>query len=60
MVLSGRGIRRLVTVCGTVRELVQESDRRLFAAEGTDMHDDEPDEGERSPEDLQELEQQWV
>ena len=56
-VLSGRGIRRLVTLCGTIRELVQESDRRLFATEGTNIEGNELKEGGQSPEDLQEMEQ---
>ena len=50
-VQSGRGIRRLVTLCGTIPELIAENDRQLFAAEG--IEDDE--EGEQSPEDLQDL-----
>ena len=53
-VRSGRGIRRLVTLCGSITELVAENDRRLFAAEGIE---DDDEEGEQTPEDLQDLAQ---
>lgn len=39
---SGRGIRRLVTLCGSIHHLVKESDRRLLG--GRDTDDDEVDE----------------
>ena len=50
-VRNSRGICRLVTLCGTIQELVAENDQQLFAAEGIK----EDDNGEQSPEDLQEL-----
>ena len=49
IILSGRGIRRLVTLCGTVTQLVAESDRRLRRTEsandddGDDNSDDDDD-----------------
>ena len=51
MLFRSRGIRRLITLCSTIPELVVENDRQLFAAEGIEEDDD----GEQSPEDLQEL-----
>ena len=41
---SGRGIRRLVSLCGTVAQLVAEYDRRLLEPESDDDNDDENDE----------------
>lgn len=49
---SGRGIRRLVTLCGTVTQLVAENDRRLLnpdpnsddGGDGDDNADDDDDE----------------
>ena len=37
---SGRGIRRLVTLCGTVTQLVAEYDRRLLESESDDEDGD--------------------
>jgi hypothetical protein len=37
---SGRGIRRLVTLCGTVTQLVAEYDRHLDADSDNDDDDD--------------------
>jgi hypothetical protein len=44
VIKSGRGIRRLVTLCGTVTQLVSENDRRLPRPEGDDDDDDEEEE----------------
>lgn len=44
VIRSGRGIRRLVTLCGTIRNLVKESDRRLL-----DLPDDEDDDDDAEP-----------
>src|SRR5579872_6128962 len=49
---SGRGIRRLVTLHGTIRQLVAESDRRLL-----DSLDDEDDGNLGSPEPPQDPEE---
>ena len=38
---SGRGIRRLVTLCGSITQLVVEYDRRLPGSESDDDGDDE-------------------
>jgi len=40
---SGRGIRRLVTLCGTVTQLVAEYDHRLLDPEPDDDGDDSDD-----------------
>ena len=49
---SGRGIRRLVTLCGTIRQLVRENDRRLrLNSSGSD--EDEEDEDDEAPQPLQ-------
>ena len=42
---NGRGIRRLVTLCGTVAQLVAEYDRRLLESESDDDDDDDDIEG---------------
>ena len=52
---SGRGIHRLVTLCGNIQNLADENDWRIFAAEG--MDDENNEEVLRRPEDLQELAQ---
>jgi len=53
---SGRGIRRLVTLCGTIRQLVKESDRRLRNLSDSDEDDDDEDsEAPQPPQDPQEL-----
>ena len=45
---SGRGIRRLVTLCGTITQVVGEYDRRLLAndpdADSDDSDDDDEEE----------------
>ena len=56
---SGRGIRRLVTLCGTITQLVAEYDRHLLMSESGTNHDegggeDEGDEG-YSPERKEEV-----
>jgi hypothetical protein len=38
---QGRGIRRLVTLCGTITQLVVENDRRSTAGEIDDCDDDD-------------------
>ena len=40
---SGRGIRRLVTLCGTVTQLVAEYDRRLLDSDPNSDDDDDAD-----------------
>jgi hypothetical protein len=40
---SSRGIRRLVTLCGTVTQLVAEYDRRLLRSNNGDDDDDDDD-----------------
>ena len=45
IICSGRGIRRLVTLCGTVTQLVSENDRRLPGSESDNDNDDNDDEG---------------
>jgi len=45
VIRSGRGIRRLVTLCGTILQLVKENDRRLL-----DPPDDHPESGDEDPE----------
>ena len=44
-----------MTLSGTIMDLVKENDRRLFAEEGASMEDDESEEGQRPPEDPEEL-----
>lgn len=57
VVRSGRGIRRLVTLCGTVRQLVKENDRRLLNLSDSDEDedDDENPEVPQPPRDPEEL-----
>ena len=40
---SGRGIRRVVTLCGNVIQLVAEYDRRLLDSESNSDDDDDAD-----------------
>ena|ERR1700753_2092752 len=51
---SGRGIRRLVTLCGTIQQLVMENDRRLLDAPDSANEEEDP-EAHRPSQDLQEL-----
>jgi hypothetical protein len=53
VISSGRGIRRLVTLCGTITQLVSENDRRLPGTE-SEEEGDEDEEGE-SPERKEEV-----
>jgi len=55
VIRSGRGIRRLVTLCGTIRQLVKENDQRLLDLPDTDPESD--DEAPQPPRDPQELAQ---
>jgi len=48
IISSGRGIHRLVTLCGTITQLVNENDRRLPGS-GFNNDEDGDEEGE-SPE----------
>ena len=41
---SGRGIRRLITLCGTITQLVAEYDHRLLASESDTNSDGDGDE----------------
>ena len=43
---SGRGVRRLVTLCGTITQLVAEYDNRLLASESDAGGDDDDDDGD--------------
>ena len=61
---GGRGIRRLVTLCGTVTQLVAEYDRRLLRSRsndddaddaGDDNDDDDGDNENLSPENKEEI-----
>ena len=54
---SGRGIRRLVTLCGTIRQLVKENDRRLLGSDADSDDDDEELEASQPPQDPLELAQ---
>jgi len=54
VIRSGRGIRRLVTLCGTVRQLVKENDRRLLDLPDSDS-DEEDTEAPQPPQDPQEV-----
>ena len=58
---NGRGIHRLVAICGSVQDLVDEDTRRLFAAEGIEEEEEEEEGevGERPPEYAQDLAQRW-
>ena len=60
IIQSGRGIRRLVTLCGTIQQLVKESDRRLAGEVDSDDEDasDENPGVPRLPQDLEELTRQ--
>lgn len=40
---SGRGIRRLVTLCGTITQLVAKYDRRLLDSDPNSDDDDDAD-----------------
>lgn len=56
VIRSGRGIRRLVTLFGTIRQLVKENDRRLLGSSDDDDDDDDEDmEEAQPPQDPQEL-----
>jgi len=60
VVRSGQGIRRLVTLCGNIQQLVKESDRRLA---GGACSDDEDSDNEnptvsQPPQNLEEISQQ--
>ena len=52
---SGRGIRRLVTLCGAIRQLVKESDRRLLGSSDSDDDSGNDDEAPQPPQDPEEL-----
>ena len=41
VVWSGWGIRRLITLCGTVRQLVKENDCRLLDSSDSDSNDED-------------------
>lgn len=41
---SGRGIRRIVTLCGTITQLVAENDRRLVEADPDSSSSDNDEE----------------
>ena len=43
VIRSGRGIRRLVVLYGTIQQLVRESDRRLLNPEGSDDDEEDPE-----------------
>jgi hypothetical protein len=43
VITSGRGIRRLVTLCGTITQLVSENDHRLPTSESEDEDDSDED-----------------
>ena len=59
VIRSGRGVRRLVTLCGSIQQLVRENDRRLLdTPDGED--DNEDTEVTQPPEDPQELERRSV
>ena len=51
---SGRGIRRLITLCGTVTQLVAENDRRLIrqAEYDSDADNDDDDDSDEADENL--------
>ncbi|KAF9783664.1 hypothetical protein BJ322DRAFT_1007579, partial [Thelephora terrestris] len=51
----GRGIRWLVTLCGSIQQLVMENDRRLLGV--SDEEDEDNEETPRPPQDPQELAQ---
>ena len=53
VIRSGRGIRRLVSLCGTITQLVMENDRRLLAS-ASDGSDDDNEE-EEPPEKKEEV-----
>ena len=56
---SGRGICRLVTLCGTITQLVSKNDRRLPGSESDEDDDDDDDNSsndeETSPEKKEEV-----
>ena len=56
VILSGRGIRRVVTLSGTIRQLMEENDRRLLDSSDSDP-DDEDQETLQPPQDPEELAQ---
>ena len=56
VIRSGRGIRRLVTLSGTIRQLVEENDRRLLESSDSDP-DDEDQEAPQPSQDPEELAQ---
>ena len=56
MIRSGRGIRRLVTLYGSIPQLVKENDRRLLGSGDSDDEEEDP-EAPQPPQDPQELEQ---
>ena len=53
VIISGRGIRKLVTLRRTITQLVNESDRRLPRSEDDD--DDDKEEEDESPEQKEEV-----
>jgi len=58
---SGRGIRKLITLCGTVTQLVAENDRRLIrrAEYDSDVDDDDDEaDGDLPPEKREEIKRQ--
>lgn len=61
VIRSGRGIRRLVTLYGTIRQLLKENDRRLLGLSHDDNNNnnngDEDAEEPQPPQDPQELAQ---
>jgi hypothetical protein len=54
---KGRGIRRLVSLCRTVTQLVAEYDRHLLESESNDNNDSDDDNGDEdlSPEKKEEI-----
>ena len=57
---SGRGIRRLVTLCGTITQLVAEYDRRLVESEPDDNNNNENNSGEDLPPEAKEERDRYV
>jgi len=55
VIRSGRGIRRLVSLFGTIRQLVKENDRRLLDLSDSDEEDEEDPEAPQPPQDPQEV-----
>ena len=61
VIRSGRGVRRLVSLFGTVRQLVKENDRRLLGSPDSDEEDeDENLDAPQPPQDPQEVARRYV